>query len=100
MFEGAVDPADALDAARARILLVRVAPMLRQHRRVLIVCSVLIVAWVAGTLAGPFLVRYGIDRGLGQGDAGALSRAVAGYVVVALGAYVVYRLLVVAVSRV
>ena len=43
-----------------------------------------IVVFTASVLAGPSLVRHGIDHGIAEGDAGALNVAVAGYVVAAL----------------
>ncbi len=42
-------------------------------------------------LAGPFLVRYGIDKGITAHDPATLNLAVAGYMVVAVLAYIVYR---------
>jgi ATP-binding cassette subfamily B protein len=57
------------------------------------------VGWTACTLAGPYLVKYGIDHGLGDRDGSALDRAVAGYVVVAIAAYFVYRRLITTLSR-
>ena len=56
--------------------------------------------WTATTLAGPFLVRHGIDRGIKRHDAGALDAAVIGYVVVAVLAYVTYRAQVMLISRI
>src|SRR3954451_11574158 len=98
MPQGAIDPDEALDAARARWVMRRAAPMLRPYRRQVIEASILTVGWVVCTLAGPYLVKYGIDHGLVESDGGALDRAVAGYVGVAIAAYLVYRRLIVALS--
>jgi ATP-binding cassette subfamily B protein len=99
MGEGAFDPEDALDAARTRWVLHRAASMLRPYRRDVVVACALIVGWTISTLAGPYLVKYGIDQGLSRSDAGALNRAVVGYVLVAAVAYIVYRRLIVVLSR-
>jgi ATP-binding cassette subfamily B protein len=99
MWEGAVDPDDTLDAAKARKVLRRAAGMLGPYKRDVILACVLIVLWTLATLAGPFLVKTGIDQGLTKGDAWALNRAVLGYVVVAVGAYFIYRGLIMVLSR-
>jgi ATP-binding cassette subfamily B protein len=100
MPQGAIDPDEALDAARARWVMRRAAPMLRPYRRQVIEASILTVGWVVCTLAGPYLVKYGIDHGLAPGhfDGAALDRAVVAYVAVAAIAYLVYRRLIVALS--
>lgn len=100
MWEGSVDPDDRLDAAEARRVMRRAARLLRPYRRDVALACVLIVAWTASTLAGPFLVRYGIDQGISAGDAAALNRAVFGFVAVAVASYVVYRSLILVLSRV
>ena len=51
----------------------------------------MVVVWTGTTLAGPFLVQYGIDQGIKEDDGGALNAAVVGYVVVAGISYVAYR---------
>lgn len=99
MWEGAIDPADAIDRRGARTLLRRAAVMLRPYRRDVIRASIAIVGFTLATLAGPFFVRYAIDRGLARNDAGALNRAVVGYVVVAVLAYVFSRWQILSVSR-
>ena len=60
----------------------------------------MMVMWTGTVLAGPWLVRYGIDHGINEGDAGALNAAVAGYVVVAVLAYVTNRIQITLISRV
>jgi hypothetical protein len=51
--------------------------MLRPYRRLVITGAVLSVLWTATIVAGPFLVRYGIDKGLRRDDSGALNLAIA-----------------------
>ncbi len=95
-----VDDADRLDATGARRLLRRTARGLRPYRRRLAVSAVLVLAYTATVLAGPYLVRYGIDHGIKRGDAGALDRAVVAYAAVAAAAYVLYRLQIATIGRV
>jgi ATP-binding cassette subfamily B protein len=59
-----------------------------------------VVLWTATTLAGPFLVRYGIDHGIKADDGGALDRAVLGYIAVAALSYVTFRYQVLLISRI
>ena len=65
--------------------------MLRPYRRGVVVGTVLLVLWTLTTLAGPLIVRFGIDQGITPGNAAALNGAVVAYVLVAAVAYVVYR---------
>ncbi len=60
----------------------------------------LITVWTGTILAGPFLVKYAIDQGIVKHDAGVLNRAVVAYVLVAIAAYVVYRLQIMLVGRI
>jgi len=82
---------DMLDAEQARRVLRRAGRMLRPYRRRVVVACVLLLLWTGSILAGPLLVRYGIDHGISAGDAGALNLAIGLYVAVAAAAYVVYR---------
>jgi ATP-binding cassette, subfamily B, bacterial len=82
---------DQLDAESARRVLRRAARMLRPYRRQVVVASVLLVLWTGLVLAGPFLVRYGIDQGLAESDAGALNLAIWLYIAAAVLGYVVFR---------
>jgi ATP-binding cassette, subfamily B, bacterial len=74
--------------------------MLRPYRRQVVVALGMVVLWTCTTLAGPFLVRYGIDHGITQDDASALNAAVIGYVVVAGISYIAYRYQVLLISRI
>ena len=97
---GGVDEADRLDKAATKHLLTRVWRMLQPYRRDLIAALGMVVLWTATTLAGPFLVRHGIDQGIKEEDAAALDAAVIGYVVVAAISYVTYRFQVKLISRI
>jgi len=100
-----VDEEDRLSAKDARKVVRRAFRMLRPYRRQVIVASFVMVAFTLATLAGPFLVRYGTDVGLGGGDLdnadrGALYTAVAFYLVVAIAALVLARVQIQLVTRV
>ena len=60
----------------------------------------MVVLWTATVLAGPYLVRIGIDGGIKERNSGVLDRAVAGYVVVAVLAYVTNRVQIGLINRV
>ncbi|MEX2294053.1 MAG: ABC transporter ATP-binding protein [Acidimicrobiales bacterium] len=98
--QGGVDEADRLDVDAARNLLRRAFRMLRPYRRSMIGALCMVILWTTTTLAGPFLVRHGIDRGIKTGDVGALDAAVIGYIVVAVISYITYRFQVLLISRI
>jgi ATP-binding cassette subfamily B protein len=98
--QGGVEEGDRLDADTARHLLRRAGQMLRPYRRQCVIALGMVTVWTATTLAGPFLVRYGIDHGIKADDPGALNAAVAGYVAVAITSYVAYRFQVQLISRI
>jgi ATP-binding cassette, subfamily B, bacterial len=95
-----VSDEDKLDRAAARRVLRRTARMLRPQARRVAGALAMVVMWTGTVLAGPWLVRYGIDHGINEGDAAALNAAVAGYVVVAVLAYVTNRIQITLISRV
>jgi ATP-binding cassette subfamily B protein len=99
MWEGSVDPDAKLDTQEAGRVLRRSARMLRPYRRQIVGGVVLIALWISTTLAGPFLVQYGIDDGITVGDRFALGVAVALYVVVAVVAYLSSRFANLVVAR-
>lgn len=79
-----IDDEDRLDAGEARRVLRRAAGLLRPQRAAVAAAAAVMVASTLATLAGPALVRYGIDRGLRRGDGGALNLAAGAYLGVAL----------------
>jgi ATP-binding cassette subfamily B protein len=93
-------PPHRLDAGAAGQVLRRTARMLRPQRRRVAGALAMVMLWTATVLAGPYLVKYGIDRGITRGDAGQLNLAIAGYVVVAVLAYLTNRQQIVLISRV
>jgi ATP-binding cassette, subfamily B, bacterial len=95
-----VSEEDKLDRVAARHVLRRTARMLRPQAGRVAGALAMVVVWTGTVLAGPWLVRYGIDHGINEGDTGALNAAVAGYVVVAVLAYVTNRIQITLISRV
>ncbi len=77
----------------------RAARMLRPYRREVRASIALVFVSTAAVLAGPYLLKYGIDKGITPGDAGALNLAIGTYIVVAIIAYVTTRTQVLLVSR-
>lgn len=96
----AVDADSRLDRRNAAHVLRRAAPMLRPYRRQVWIAAVGVLLSTSAVLAGPYLVRYGIDRGIGERRPDLLNRAVAAYVVVSIVGYFATRAQVLAVSLV
>ena len=85
---------DKLDREAALGVIRRTSRMLRPYKRQVLWALVVVIVWSLTVLAGPYLVRFGIDEGLrgdGGPDAGKLNLAVGLYVVVAIVSYLVYR---------
>jgi ATP-binding cassette, subfamily B, bacterial len=95
-----VSEEDKLDRVAARRVLRRTAQLLRPQAGRVAGALAMVVLWSGTVLAGPYLVRYGIDHGINEGDAGALNVAVIGYVVVAVLAYITNRIQITLISRV
>jgi ATP-binding cassette, subfamily B, bacterial len=95
-----VSEEDKLDRVAAGRVLRRTARLLRPQAPRVAGALAMVVMWSGTVLAGPLLVRYGIDHGINEGDAGALNAAVIGYVVVAVLAYVTNRIQITLISRV
>ena len=87
----AVEEDDKLDRKRAAHVLRRSLAMLRPYRRLMLAATVLVTLWTFTVLAGPFLVKYGIDNGIVRKNGSALDHAVIVYICVAIVAYFVYR---------
>lgn len=91
---------DTLSRRDATQVVRRLAQLLRPYRRRIAVAVLLLVGQTACLLAGPALVRYGIDNGLRSGDAGALNRAAVLYLGAALLGLAFGRAVIIMVSRV
>jgi len=96
----ATDPDDQLDVDATRRVLGRTARMLLPYRRGALGAVGLIVLWTAMLLAGPLLVRRGIDEGIAKGDSGQLNVSIGLYVVVAIVSYLCFRNAIVLLARV
>ncbi len=95
-----VDEEDKLDRRAAAHVLRRAGRMLAAYRGQIVRATLLVCLWVGTVLAGPFFVKYGIDRGIKRGDSGALNLAVAGFVATAVAAYGISRAQIVLVGRI
>ena len=103
---GGVDAEDQLDAKEAKRVIKRALRMLRPYRKQMVVAAGVMIAFTLATLAGPLLVRYGIDkglggdRGIGAADRGALDRAVVAYLAVSVVALILARTQILLITRV
>jgi ATP-binding cassette subfamily B protein len=91
---------ETLDREQAKQVLRRLGTMLRPYRRPIAGAVAILAVQTGCLLAGPLLVRRGIDRGIRVSDGGALNRTVLLYVLVALLAFVLGRFAIVVVARV
>lgn len=98
--DAGVSEDDRLDVAQARHIIRRSAARLRPQRRRVVFALVMVVVWTSTVLAGPLLVRWGIDDGIEKRDPGVLDKAVIGYVVVAALAYFANRVQFMSIARV
>jgi ATP-binding cassette subfamily B protein len=98
----AVSEDEKLDRREAQKVLRRAFRLLRPYRGEVALAVTVMVGFTAATVAGPALVRYGVDHGLrpGHRDAGALNRAAIGYACVAFAALVLSRTQILVVTRV
>jgi ATP-binding cassette, subfamily B, bacterial len=98
--QGGVSEDDRLDRVAARRVVRRTARMLRPQARRVAGAVAMVMVWTATVIAGPYLVKYGIDQGIGDRDAGNLNAAIVAYVVVAVLAYITNRAQITLISRV
>ncbi len=86
-----VDDDDQLSGDQAHWVMRRAAGFLRPYRRGVLLATGLSVLWTLSILAGPWLVKVGIDEGITKGDGSMLNRAVIAYVIVAIASYFIFR---------
>jgi ATP-binding cassette, subfamily B, bacterial len=96
----AMEEDEKLDAKQARQVVRRAFRMLKPYKKQVVLSAVVMVLFTASSLAGPLLVRYGIDQGLRDRDRGALDLAVIGYGITAVAALVLSRAQILIVTRV
>ncbi len=87
----AVEDDDKLNRTQTRVVLMRSIRMAGEFRRQAMWAMVLVTISTLCTLAGPVLVRHGIDAGIKAKDERALNFTVVAYLVVTAIAYVVGR---------
>jgi ATP-binding cassette subfamily B protein len=96
--EVAVD--ETLSRAEAEQVLRRLVERLRPFRGRIAVAGLVIATQVGAILAGPAIVRYGIDEGMLKGDEAALTRAVVAFLVVAFAGFALGRAAILLVARI
>lgn len=97
---GGVDADEHLDRDAAVNVIRRTYGFLRPYRGRLVLAGFFAVLYTASTLAGPLLVRTGIDDGIRDANRDVLNRTVIAYVLIAALGYVVYRRQVLAIARI
>lgn len=95
-----IDEDDRLGRGEAKQVMRRALRMLRPYRREVIVSIIVLLASTLAVLAGPAIVRYGIDHGLRKRDADALNLAAVLYGTVSVAALVLARAQILLVTRV
>lgn len=93
-------PQEALDRATAGKVVARLWRMLRPFYGSIAWAAAMVVVQVGALLAGPALVRHGIDAGLRRDDAGALNLSVVAYLALALVGLVLGRAVIRVVARI
>lgn len=95
----AVADEDKLSREEARHVISRAFSMLRNYRLEVLTALVVMLGSTAALLAGPALVRYGIDEGVRKRNGGAIDRAALGYLGVAVAALLLGRAQILVVTR-
>jgi ATP-binding cassette subfamily B protein len=93
-------PEETLSRTQAQRVMGRLVRMLRPYRLRVALAALVLAVQVAGLLAGPALVRHGIDQGLRAHDVGALNLSVVIYLGVAIVSVFLGRAAVLLVARV
>ena len=96
----AVDEDEKLAPEEAGRVVRRAMRMLRPYRIEVVGAILLMLLSTLALLAGPMLVRYGIDKGLRPRSPAALNRAALGYVFAAVAALLLARAQILVVTRV
>lgn len=94
------EPEEALDREQAEQVLRRLWWMLRPYRRSIVMAVAVLTVQTGCLLAGPLLVRRGIDKGIDANDTAVLNQSVFLYIGVALLALVLGRISILVVARV
>jgi ATP-binding cassette subfamily B protein len=94
------DPVDDDDLPEAPDIVRRTIRLLRPWRWKLILVSCCILGQAGLMIAGPALIGYGIDQGVGKGDVDVVTKAALLFIVAAAGAYVLGRAAILGVARI
>ena len=92
VMQRAIDEEDRLDRGAAVRVVRRTAELLRPHRRRTIAAVAVMVGSTLATLAGPLLIRIGIDRGVRARDTKALNITAVVYLGVVIVGFVFGRM--------
>ena len=65
--------------------------LMHPYRGRVFLTAFMVVCWTGTVLAGPMLIRFGIDEGIKKSSASSLNLAICLYLLVALLGYVFYR---------
>lgn len=95
----AISDEDRLDRTETVGVLRRTYSLARDQRRLIVIAFGLVVVSTLVSLAGPVLVRFGIDHGIKDRDGTTLNVVVGLYVAVVIVGYAVGRLQYVAINR-
>ena len=95
---GGIEDDQKLDRSQTRVVLIRSIKMAGEFRRTAALAMVYVIITVLCTLAGPVLVRHGIDAGIKGKDSRALNITVIAYLVVVAIAYIIGRMQYVALN--
>jgi ATP-binding cassette, subfamily B, bacterial len=98
--EAAVSDEEKLRRGEGQQIVRRVIRMLRPWWRRVALALLCVAGQVACLLAGPALVRHGIDAGINAGDAGVINLSAGLYVAVAIAALVLGRLAIILAAQV
>src|SRR5687768_15004056 len=100
MGDSVIEDDEKIGADEAKRVIRRAFSMLGPYRAQVVLGMLIMVLSTMAILAGPALVRYGIDQGLKAGNSGALDRAALAYLAVAISVAVLTRLQIMMLARV
>jgi ATP-binding cassette, subfamily B, bacterial len=100
VMQRAIDEQDRIDRAAAKQVVRRTAAFLKPHRSRTVAAIAVMIGSTLTTIAGPLLIRAGIDKGVRGHSRAALDRAALAYIVTVLLGFVFGRAQVLLVGQV
>lgn len=91
---------ESISGEEARAVLRRSFRMLRPYRRQVVTAVILLVIQTSTMLAGPALVRLGIDKGVTPRNGDAINKAAIAFLVIAVIGYLVGRIVIWLIARI